>query len=180
MSKALVVIDYQVDLVSGSLGFNDSKTLENNIYRKIRKYKEDGEDVIFTYDTHDEKYGDTQEASFTPTRHCIKGSIGWSLYGKIDEIWDETDKAFCKNTFGSLELANYLRSRNYSSVEFVGVLTNICILANAVLAKSALPEAKVTVDATCVASNDRVLNEEAFDVMEEMQIYIENRDKIKY
>ncbi len=180
MNKVLIVIDYQVDLVSGSLGFQDSKSLENNIYKKIKKYKENGDTVIFTYDTHDENYMKTQEAKFTPTRHCLKGSIGWSLYGKIDDIWDENDKAFCKSSFGSLELANYLKSRNYSTVEFVGVLTNICVLANAVLAKSALPEAEIIVDATCVASNDRVLNEEAFDVMEEMQIKIKDRSKAVY
>ena len=175
MKRALVVVDYQVDCVSGSIGFLDAKNLERKIQRKILTYKNGGDDVIFTFDTHDEEYMGTKESEHTPVRHCVKGTVGWNLYGLVEQTFGEKDKAFCKSTFGSMDLANYLRENRYNSVEFVGIPSSICVLANAVLAKSALPESEIIIDASCTASKDRVLNEEAFDIMEEMQMRVENR-----
>lgn len=178
MKKVLVVVDYQVDCVSGSIGFMDAKNLERKIQRKIISYKNNNDDVIFTFDTHDDGYMVTKESKYTPVKHCVKGTVGWNLYGLVDKTFGEGDKAFCKSTFGSMELANYLRENKYVSVEFVGVPSSICVLANAVLAKSALPESEIIVDASCTASKDRVLNEEAFDIMEEMQIRVDNRASV--
>ncbi len=178
MRKALVVVDYQNDCVSGSIGFTDAKELERRIQRKIVMYRKNDYDIVFTFDTHDDGYMSTMESRYTPVKHCIKGTAGWNLYGLVAKTFNSKDKAFCKSAFGSMELANYLKHNNYKIVEFVGVPSSICVLANAVLAKSALPEANIIIDASCTASRDRVLNEEAFDIMEEMQMKVENRDNV--
>nr|WP_320027130.1 hypothetical protein [uncultured Acetobacterium sp.] len=57
----------------------------------------------------------------------------------------------------------------------MGVVSNICLISDAVLAKTALPEAEIIVDASCVASNEDCLNEAALDVMASMQSRIINR-----
>lgn len=75
-----------------------------------------------------------------------------------------------------MELAAYLAANQYDRVELVGVVSNICLISDAVLAKAALPEAEIIVDASCVASNDDRLNEAALDVMASMQIRIINRE----
>ena len=77
---------------------------------------------------------------------------------------------FSKPTFGSLELADYLRDKGdeYESVELAGVVTNICVISNMVLAKAAMPD----VDAACVASNDDALGEAALAVMETMHVKV--------
>ena len=54
----------------------------------------------------------------------------------------------------------------------VGVVTNICVVSNAVLAKTALPDADIIVDSTLTASNDERLYNAALDTMEGMQIII--------
>lgn len=55
MRKALVVVDYQVDFVSGALGFAGAELLETPIAEKIIKYHLENCDVYFTFDTQDRK-----------------------------------------------------------------------------------------------------------------------------
>lgn len=176
MKKILVVVDYQNDFVTGSLGFEKAVTLEDGIVRKIEQYKRNGDEVVFTFDTHGENYIQTQEGSNLPVPHCIKGTPGWQLYGKAADCCDETTRCFEKPTFGSMQLAEYLSGNKYDSVELVGVVSNICVISNAVLAKAALPEAEIIVDAACTASNDDSLNQKALEVMEGMQIKVIHRE----
>ena len=48
MKKLLVVIDYQNDFVSGSLGFDQAKEIEDYLVELITKYHDHYDDVIFT------------------------------------------------------------------------------------------------------------------------------------
>jgi nicotinamidase-related amidase len=175
LKNILVVVDYQNDFVSGSLGFDKAVALEKAIEEKIVEYKQKNQEVVFTFDTHFESYMETQEGKNLPVPHCIKCTEGWNLYGKIVEYCGSSTKCFEKLTFGSIALAEYLKKNGYDSVELVGVVSNICVMFNAVLAKAALPEAEIIVDASCTASNDDSLNEKALDVMTGMQIKIINR-----
>jgi len=175
LKKILVVVDYQKDFVNGSLGFDRAVALEKAIGQKIEKYKQNGDEVVFTLDTHNDNYHQTQEGKNLPVPHCIKNTEGWKVYGKIADLCDETTKCFEKATFGSLELANYLANKQYDRVELIGVVSNICVISNAILAKAALPEAEIIVDASCTASFDESLNQKSLDVMQGMQIDIINR-----
>jgi hypothetical protein len=47
---------------------------------------------------------------------------------------------------------------------------NICVLSNAVLAKTAQPETLVFIDPACTAGPDPALHEAALKVMEGLQI----------
>gem|GEM_PF-85232 len=172
MKKILVVVDYQNDFVNGALGFKKAETIEGVILQKIAEYRDNGHDVAFTFDTHSEDYLSTQEGVNLPVKHCIKGTAGWELYGKVKDNCIETDKRFEKTAFGSLELVRYLEEKKYDSVELIGLVSNICVLSNAVLAKAALPEALVIVDASAVASYDDKLNNAALDVMESIHIRV--------
>lgn len=175
MKKLLIVVDYQNDFVSGSLGFPKAQELETKIASKIKTYRQNGDDVIFTFDTHGENYMDTQEGKNLPVKHCICNTKGWELYNSVADMKNDNDVCFNKNSFGSPELFRYLCDHPYESIELVGVVSNICVISNAILAKTALTEVPVTVDAACVASNDDSLNEKALDVMESLQIKVINR-----
>lgn len=175
MKKCLIVVDYQNDFVDGSLGFDDAGAVEQALCRKIEQYLEQGGDVVFTFDTHDRAYLQTREGRDLPVAHCIKDTDGWKLYGKAGAYLGRAAEAFEKKTFGSLELAEYLKQAGYEQVEFVGVVTNVCVLSNAVLAKAALPEAELIVDAACTAGPDKDLCEKTFDVLEGLYIHVLNR-----
>ncbi|HEY8444648.1 MAG TPA: isochorismatase family cysteine hydrolase [Bacilli bacterium] len=166
--KLLIIVDYQKDFVDGALGFEKAKLLEERIYQKALNY----DNIIFTLDTHDDNYLNTQEGKNLSIVHCIRDSEGWQLYGKIKDL---KGTKVIKNTFGSSELLSLLKESNFQEIELVGLVSNICVLANAVIAKTALPEAKIIVDAKCTASFDEDLHEKALDVMAGLQIEIINR-----
>lgn len=173
MKKLLVVIDYQNDFVSGTLGFNDAVRLEDYLVELIKKYHKNKDDVIFTYDCNQENYLDTQEGKNLPIVHCIENSQGWQLYGKINDL-AKNDKKILKNTFGSLELGNYLKDKDYNEITLVGVVSNICVISNAVIIKAALPEATIIIDCKGIASNDSLLQEKAIDLMANLHMKIIN------
>ena len=137
--KLLIVVDYQNDFVSGSLGCPQAVAIEDALAAKIAAYRALGEEgqIIFTMDTHEKNYLETQEGQNLPIAHCIRNTDGWPLYGKIRALKQEEDLVFSKPTFGSLELADYLRNRGceYESVELAGVVTNICVISNMVITK---------------------------------------------
>lgn len=175
IKKCLIVVDYQNDFVSGSLGFPEAVELEQNIADKINQYRKNDDEVVFTFDTHGEDYLDTQEGRNLPITHCLQGTASHKLYGQIAKLIQESDKRFHKTTFGSDELYAYLKATPFAGIELVGVVSNICVMANAVLAKTAQPETPVVVDASCTASNNSALNKSALDVMSGLQIQITNR-----
>lgn len=176
MKKLLIVVDYQNDFVCGSLGFEGAEKLEKPIADKIKEYHALGEkgQVIFTMDTHDRHYMDTQEGKHLPIEHCLEGEDGWQLYGSIKDLKEPSDLVFSKPTFGSYELCEYLRKHKdeYESMEFVGVVTNICVISNIALAKAAIPDIPIMVDASCVGSNDDKLQQAALDVMESLHVEV--------
>lgn len=175
MNRLLIVVDYQNDFVNGSLGFSGAEKLAAPIAQRIYEYRTSGDDIVFTFDTHDPDYLNTQEGRKLPVPHCIRGTNGWELYGAVAKAaWDE-DKVFRKPTFPSLELGQWLKEREYAQVELCGLVSNICVLSNAVIAKAALPEAEIIVDANLTASGDPVLHEKALDVLESIQVTVLNR-----
>lgn len=168
--KALVVVDYQNDFVNGSLGFAGAELLEPIIVGKIEEYRKKGGRIIFTLDTHGEDYLETAEGGKLPVKHCIKGTEGHKLYGKVAECVCEDDIVITKGTFGSLELAALLKDMNFKEVELCGLVTDICVVTNAVLAKAALPESRVIVDGRACASFDNEKHKAALEVMKSVQI----------
>lgn len=176
MKNCLIVVDYQNDFVSGALGFPEAAALDEKIAAKIARYREAGDDVMFTFDTHTPEYLLSREGRYLPVPHCIRGTEGHKLYGKVGESVDTEDWCFVKYTFGSDALFDFLKQNRYGKIELVGVVTNICVISNAVLVHTAQPETDVTVDASCCASNDPVLHEKALDVMESLQIEVVNRE----
>ncbi|MEG1448090.1 MAG: isochorismatase family cysteine hydrolase [Oscillospiraceae bacterium] len=145
MKKLLIVVDYQNDFVNGSLGFSGAEKLEEKILSKIEEYKEN--DVVYTLDTHSENYLETKEGKKLPITHCVKGTEGWNLYGELENSL-KNRTCFEKCTFGSDALFDFLRASEYESVELIGLVSNICIISNAIIAKTALPEAEIIVDAS--------------------------------
>ena len=170
--KCLIVVDYQVDFVSGTLGNPAAAALDTAIAARIRQAREAGEDVIFTLDTHEADYLSTREGKYLPVPHCLRGTEGHGLYGATARERRPEDAVFCKETFGSKALFAHLQQKQYDAIELCGVVTNICVISNAVLAKTALPGADVAVNAALCASNDPALHQKALEVMASFQVDI--------
>lgn len=169
MKKLLIVVDFQNDFVDGALGFEGALNVVEPIYDKISAYKKAGNDIIFTRDTHENNYLETQEGKNLPIPHCIRNTKGWEIYGEANQY---ADIVFDKPTFGSLKMGTYLADKDYDYVELCGLVSNICIISTAVIVKAALPEAKIVVDERLTDSYDKKLHAEALNVMEGFQIKI--------
>lgn len=180
MKKLLVVIDFQKDFVDGALGFNKAKTLEAGIYEKVKNYLENGDKVVFTYDTHYDNYLETREGKNLPVVHCIKGTIGHGLYGRLKEFKDtENTFHYNKEAFGlapkdMINLVNEI-GEDIDEIEFTGVVSNMCVISNIVIFQSQYFNANISVDASLSASFDDELNNKALDVIESLQVKVTNR-----
>lgn len=164
MKKLLVVVDYQNDFVDGALGFDKALDIEPYIVELIKMYQKQNDDIYFTKDTHYENYLETQEGKKLPVPHCIKGTKGHELHGELEEL-SKGHTIIEKPAFPSLKLAEILKDKDYKDVRVVGVVTDICVLSNCIMIKSALPEAVITVDTKGCASFDDKLEKEALDVL---------------
>jgi nicotinamidase-related amidase len=170
MKKLLVVVDYQNDFVDGTLGFEKAKKIENSILNKVKEFEENKDDILFTLDTHYDNYLDTREGNMLPVKHCIDNTFGQKVYGSLEE-YSNKYPCFKKVTFGSSKLLNYLLDKDYEQIELVGVVTNMCVLANAIICQSALPNAKIIVHKNLVAALDYDIEQQCFNVLE--KIFIE-------
>lgn len=162
MSRILVVVDMQKDFVDGALGSREAAAIVPHVADKMRAYREAGDEVVFTFDTHFEDYPDTMEGKKLPVAHCIKGTAGWEPVQGLGEI---KGKRFEKHTFGSRELADYVAAGQYDSVELVGLCTDICVISNAMLIKAAVPDTPIRVDAACCAGVTPESHENALNAM---------------
>lgn len=173
MKNALVVVDYQKDFVDGSLGFSGAEKLDSGIAALIEARRSEGYDIIFTLDTHSENYLSTAEGRALPIPHCIEGSDGHALYGQTAKSVQPGDRLLTKPTFGSDKLFFLLREEAYQKIELVGLVSNICVISNAVIAKTACPEAEITVRSGLTGSSNPELNQAALDVLRGLLINIE-------
>lgn len=165
--RALVVVDYQNDFVDGPLGGPDAISIESRICDRIEDVLGSGGSLFFTLDSHGDDYLSTLEGRLLPVPHCIEGTRGRDLHGRVAGYADRGE-LLCKSTFGCERLMDILRP--FDEIEVCGVATNVCVIANAVIARTAAPDARVVVRRDCVASYDREEGEKALAVMPSLQI----------
>jgi len=171
MEKLLIVVDFQNDFVVGPLGFEKAPSLEPAIVHLIESFEKGGDEVVFTKDLHYEDYLHTEEGRNLPVPHCIKGTAGAEFFGSVKTL-SEGHKVFEKNTFGSSALFEYLCGRRYRTIALCGVDGSICVFANAVVAKSADPEAHIEVLADATGSGDEEALGRAYAAMRRLHIEV--------
>jgi len=146
MKKLLIVIDMQNDFITGALGSPQAVQILPNVIAKVAQYRQNGDAVLFTRDTHQHDYLTTQEGRRLPVSHCIEGTTGHAI---ADGLNTYGCGVFDKPTFGSLELAEL--ADGFDEIELCGLCTDICVVSNALILKARLPEVNISVDSTCCA-----------------------------
>lgn len=181
--KVLIVVDVQNDFVYGSLGTPEAEAIIPKIKEKFEEYKNNGDYVVYTMDTHNSDYLNTSEGKKLPVEHCIYRTSGWEV---IDEIHPAKNNCnnfmVCKkSTFGYEgwdweEMFGTDSDIGNLNIEIIGVCTDICVITNALLIKTYYPEAEITVDASCCAGTTPEKHKAALDVMESCQINVINKN----
>lgn len=166
--KYLIVVDMQVDFITGSLGSSLATAIVPSVVEMVKNF--DGK-VIFTRDTHFADYLQTQEGTKLPVTHCIKDTAGWQI---CDELLPYVETVIDKVTFGSMELPQLIKEygEQIDEIELCGLCTDICVISNAMILKAAFPEARIVVDANCCAGVSMESHDTALAAMRAVQIEI--------
>lgn len=171
--KILVVVDMQNDFVTGALGTAEAVAVVPAVKRKAERFS--GE-ILFTRDTHDKEYLQTQEGKNLPVQHCIKNTEGWRIIPELQSI-AEKSKIFDKPTFGSTQLMDFICAENVKTkideITLIGLCTDICVISNSMLLKAFLPESVIKIDAACCAGVTPQRHQTALEAMRACQIEIE-------
>lgn len=190
--KYAVIVDLQNDFITGTLGNKKAENILKNVAMFIKDF--DG-DIIFTRDTHENNYLETNEGKHLPVEHCIKGTLGHQIHRSLLG-WKDA-KVVDKPTFGSFELKDvisdmiYFERRNELAgtpnaafydrmmdkdieIHLCGTCTDICVVSNAMILKAAFPEAKIVVHKKLCAGLDKEGHEAALLIMQRCQIEVED------
>ena len=171
MQDILIVIDMQNDFIDGALGTEEAVAIVPKVKKKIEGFRGI---VLFTRDTHETSYLETQEGKNLPVPHCIRNTVGWNIRPELDAL-RKTDP-IDKETFGSSDLGGVLldlnKNEEIGSITFVGLCTDICVISNVMIVKAFLPEVPIIVDAKCCAGVTVESHENALKAMEMCQVKV--------
>jgi nicotinamidase/pyrazinamidase len=180
--KVLVLIDCQNDFITGALA---NVQAQEAVPRIVAKLETAEDTVVFaTLDEHDADYLNTQEGVRLPVKHCQTDTWGARLQEQIDNALVGENFGFYqfvkKNTFGSMSLLEKIEcvQKDYEieSIEFCGFVTDICVITNAMIVKTAFPEIRIVVDASCCAGCTPESHKNALAAMKMCQIDVINEE----
>ena len=185
MKKILVVIDMQNDFITGSLGSPLTQAVVPNVVKKCQEYKDNGDMIFYTHDTHYDDYLNTLEGKKLPVEHCIAGEQGWDIIPEIDSALSNAFSIY-KYSFGCLDIGEEILNEVITDmiirkedtdnieknieIELIGVCTDICVVSNALILRAGFPNTKITVDASCCAGTSVEAHQAALTVMKSCQI----------
>jgi nicotinamidase/pyrazinamidase len=158
MSRALVIVDFQIDFCpGGALAVPDGDAIAG----RLNELAASGEYavVIATRDWHPPDHGSFAHQGGPWPVHCVAGTPGAELHHALDPtpIDAVIDKGQARDTegysgFEDTDLAQLLRERDIDRVTVVGLATDYCVKNTAL---DALREGfHVTVDSTAARGVD--------------------------
>ena len=165
MKKTLIVVDMQNDFIDMALGTPEAVAIVPKVKEKIAAFIENGDEVIFTRDTHGENYLDTPEGKKLPVPHCIRGTEGWQI---AQGLYVPGCRIIDKPNFGW----PHWSQEQLEEVHIIGLCTDICVVSNALVIKAAFPDADVRVDRSCCAGVTPETHAAALQTMQMCQIEV--------
>lgn len=159
----IVVVDMQIDFIDGSLATPGAQEIIQPICQLIDRFEDSATKgnnktyYLVTKDTHDaETYLDSPEGKDIPVLHCIKGTRGHNLNEEIlSELLSIKPTTLCvieKKEFkmslseaeGFTEVTG-VSFEDVTDVHVFGLITDVCVEANALLLKELCKNATITV-----------------------------------
>jgi len=177
MKKLLLVVDMQNDFVTGSLGSEMAQAIIPAVQERIMEYERLGSTVIYTMDTHGNDYLSTAEGKKLPVKHCIEGTDGWLIIPQLNvEVDDGKSWTYRKYTFGSLALADMVAESGFDEIEICGLCTDICVVTNALILRTRMPDVRITVRSNTCAGVTEESHKAALLTMKMCQIDVVDVD----
>ena len=173
MSKVLVVVDMQNDFISSSLANPAAAAIVKPMAEYIKNF--DGDQILFTRDTHFHDYLETQEGRNLPILHCQCGSEGWEVH---DDLFNVIENKNCewamvdKYSFGDIEELDDELDAYVDEIYLCGTCTDICLISVALNLKARYPEVKMYCIADLCAGLTPEKHAAALEVMRSCQIEV--------
>ena len=164
--KIAIIVDMQKDFIYGPLGTFEAQAIVPYVQEQCQS---DAYDMkIFTQDWHEKvnhrNYIEMDRVPF----HCIAGTKG---AGIIDLFPTGTWRVLHKSTFGLYQLPDILMDEAYgygediTEIHIMGVCTDICVISNALLLRSAFPTVPIYVHSNGCAGTTPAAHEAALMIM---------------
>lgn len=178
----LFIIDMQNDYLDkkrGNVYVRDSERIVEGIIKKIKEFEKEGKHIYYTSDIPIERKNKLLDNHNNKESIEIKERIltddeiyGCEIYSKLKPYLDKYEKI--KKSYYAippktlLEFQEKFKKQKHivEEIEFVGVETHICVLANAVCIQSTFPEANIVIHASLCKSNRDEDHEHALRIME--------------
>ncbi len=196
-----VFVDCQNDfLKGGALAFGyPKKDNFGNVLEFARLAKKHNWQLYATRDTHEATtkagkliggYMSTLEGKRLPVEHCIRGSHGWEVDSRLDEVLDGDAEYVDKFTFGSFDLKEKIlgdvasaeienvREIAVSKIYLCGYCSSICVAANAVILRAEFPDTEIAVVEDCCGDVNKKAHDAAMTVLKMQQIDIIKLDDL--
>ena len=192
--KILVVVDMQNDFITGCLGNSRAQAIVPKVTEYVKKCASEGYKIFFTQDTHcRDSYHERHEGKAVPP-HCFTGTEGWEViselkpwyvphadypngnaihkYGFGCTDWYEIFNSYFDELAANDKEVYGLDSKDIR-IDIVGVCTDICVLANAIILRANYRDADIVVHADMCAGTSVERHENALTAMQGQLITID-------
>lgn len=183
----LFVIDMQneyVDKENGEKYVPGAEKLVEGIIEKIKEYEEKDEYIFYTIDISQEDVVDSDlindKKNIDNAENKADQEKKWACqpfdllkpYLEKHEIIKKSYYALPPETLK--EIQDYFKDKgeHIGNIEFLGVETDICVLANAICIQSAFPNANIIINSSLCRSKDENNHEIALKLMENLGMEI--------
>lgn len=165
MTRALVIVDVQVDFCEGgALPVIGGAAVATAISAALRDDLRQWDHVVATRDHHiapGRHFSEQPDFATTWPAHCVAGTAGCEFHPQLDTsrvvaVFDKGEYAAAYSGFeglggagtGKVRLADWLRAHDVSQTDVVGIATDYCVLATALDAARAGFATTVLLDLT--------------------------------
>lgn len=188
----LMIIDMQNDYIDkkdGKFYVQDSENIVDGIIERIKKAEDNGEYIYYTSDIPIEEYefkrehkqepiNDNETIELQVKSSNIEDKWGCEPYSLLRCYLDKHEEV--KKSYYAIPPETLLKfqqkfkeeSHIIKEIEFVGVETHICVLANAICLQSAFPQARMVINASLCRSKNEDDHEYGLKIMESLGMEI--------
>lgn len=203
-NSLIVAVDLQNDFIfeNGVISSEEAKMMIGNAETFIRNCSDSEKklNIVFTKDTHYIKsdaipsemwYMNSLEGCKLPIIHCIKGTDGWKFPKYLEDFVKNSKDSghvkviekmsFAMNPQQVLDIISgswsFKGGINFDKIIIFGICTDVCVLSNAILFRSYLPNIPIYVLKDLCAGSYPDSHEAALTVMDQLQFdVIESKD----
>lgn len=170
----LLIVDMQNDFIdqkNGKMPVKNGDRLLPNIIEKVKEYERKEDLIFYTLNIHKDMPNDNRSPS--------EKEWGEEIYGELKTIL-QPHNPIKKYNYGIPPYQAQAIFKDYDdkymkSIEIVGVETNLCVLANAIILQNIFHNSRIIVNENLCTSNDLRLHNQALNIMESFQMEVSRK-----